>query len=199
MKTLIVGHYDLQDEAKIAARDVLRAGFSANETSLFYLNPQGQHALHPVGGDEDESAGTHDAQSGAVRGAAGGAGAGALVGAATIPVLGPAGPLLGAAVGAYAGSLVGALNKMEEPPETRADTPRNNAMSDAESEAESEAEYEARKSGYLLAVAVHTPTERKYAIEILGERAQLLEEAEGNLQNGEWTDFDPLATGTVIR
>lgn len=191
MKTLIVGHYDLQDEAEIAARDMVRAGFAVNETSLFYLNPQGQHALHPVGGDEDESPGTHEAQSGAARGAAGGAGAGALIGAATIPVLGPAGPLLGAAVGAYTGSLVGALNNMEEPPRTRADTPRNNATSDAE--------FEARKSGYLLAVAVNTPTERKYAIEILGERAQLLEETEGNLQNGEWTDFDPLAPGTVIR
>lgn len=191
MKTLIVGHYDLQDEAEIAARDVVRAGFSAQETSLFYLNPQGQHALHPVGGDEDESVGTHDAQSGAVRGAAGGAGAGVLVGAATMPVLGPAGPLLGAAVGAYTGSLVGALNKMEEPPETRTDPVRGITTDDAE--------HEARKSGYLLAVAVHTPMERKYAVEILGERALLLEEAEGHLQNGEWTDFDPLAPCKIIR
>lgn len=191
MKTLIVGHYDLQDEAEIAARDVLRAGFSANETSLFYLNPQGQHALHPVGGDEDESPGTHDAQSGAARGAAGGAGAGALVGAATIPVLGPAGPLLGAAVGAYTGSLVGALNNMEEPPESRAGTVRDKEAADAA--------FEARKSGYMLAVAVNTPMERTYAIEILGERAKLLEEAQGNLQNGEWIDFDPLAPCKIIR
>lgn len=191
MKTLIVGHYDLQDEAEIAARDVLRAGFSANETSLFYLNPQGQHALHPVGGDEDASPGTHDAQSGAARGAAGGAGAGALVGAATIPVLGPAGPLLGAAIGAYTGSLVGALNNMDEPPETRADAVRDKDAADAE--------FEARRSGYMLAVAVNTPMERTYALEILGERAKLLEEAEGDLQNGEWTDFDPLAPCNVIR
>lgn len=191
MKTLIVGHYDLQEEAEIAARDVLRAGFSANETSLFYLNPQGQHALHPMGGDEDESPGTHDAQSGAARGAAGGAGAGALVGAATIPVLGPAGPLLGAAVGAYTGSLVGALNNMDEPPESRAGATRDKEAADAE--------FEARKSGYMLAVAVNTPMERTHAIEILGERAKLLEEAEGNLQNGEWTDFDPLAPCKIIR
>lgn len=191
MTTLIVGHYDLQDEAEIAVRDVSRAGFSVNETSLFYLNPQGQHALHPVGGDEGESPGTHDAQSGAVRGAAGGAGAGALVGAATIPVLGPAGPLLGAAVGAYAGSLVGALNNMEETPETPADTVRGTNAADDD--------FEARKSGYMLAVAIHTPMERKDAIEILSEHARLLEEAEGNLQNGEWTDFDPLAPCKIIR
>ena len=42
-----------------------------------------------------------------------GVGAGALLGVATIPVLGPAGPLLGAAVGAYTGSLVGALGGMD--------------------------------------------------------------------------------------
>lgn len=191
MKPLIVGHYDLQDEAETAARDVMRAGFSASEMCLFYLNPQGQHAIHPVGGDEDESPGTHDAQSGAVRGAAGGAGAGVLVGAATIPVLGPAGPLLGAAVGAYTGSLVGALNSMEEPPETHTGAVRNSDAADAD--------IEARKSGYMLAVAVQTPMERKYAIEILGERAQLLEEAEGHLENGEWIDFDPLAPPHVIR
>lgn len=191
MKTLIVGHYDLQEEAEIAARDVVRAGFSGKEMSLFYLNPQGQHALHPLGGDEDESPGTHDAQSGAVRGAAGGAGAGALVGAATIPVLGPAGPILGAAIGAYTGSLVGALNKMEEEPETDADPARSQAASDAD--------VAPRKSGYMLAVAVNTPMERKYAIEILGERARLLEEAEGTLQNGEWIDFDPIAPCKVIR
>jgi hypothetical protein len=114
MKTLIVGRYDQQTEAENAWREFLRAGFPAREMSLFYVNPQGQHALYPVGGDEDESAGTHEAKSGALRGAVGGAGAGTLVGAATIPVLGPAGPLMGAAVGAYTGALVGALKNMEE-------------------------------------------------------------------------------------
>lgn len=190
MKKLIVGHYTLQDEAETAARDVLRAGFSANETCLFYLNPQGQHALHPLGGDEGESPGTHDAQAGAARGAAGGASAGALVGAATIPLLGPAGPLLGAAVGAYTGSLVGALNNMDEPAEAR---------TDAERETDAAAEFEARRSGFMLAVTVRTPMERTYAVEILGKRAKLLEEAEGTIQNGEWLDFDPLAPCNIIR
>jgi hypothetical protein len=103
MKTLIVGRYDQLAEAENASRDLLHAGFLAREMSLFYLNPQGQHALYPVGGDEDESAGTHQARSGAVWGAVGGVGAGILVGVATMPVLGPAGPLLGAAVGGLRG------------------------------------------------------------------------------------------------
>jgi len=190
MKTLIVGRYDQLAEAENASRDLLHAGFLAREMSLFYLNPQGQHALYPVGGDEDESAGTHQAQSGAVWGAVGGVGAGILVGVATMPVLGPAGPLLGAAVGAYAGSLVGALNNMEEP-DAHADT-----VSDSN---ETGADVQPRKAGVMLAVAVATPAEREYTIEILGTRAQQVEEAEGTVQNGEWVDFDPLAPSNVIR
>ncbi len=190
METLIVGRYSQLAEAENASRDLLRAGFLARDMSLFYLNPQGQHALYPVGGDEDESAGTHEARSGAVRGAVGGVGAGTLVGVATMPVLGPAGPLLGAAVGAYTGSLVGALNNMEEP-DAHGDPARDSNESDADNQP--------RKAGVMLAVAVATPAERDYAIEILSERAHQVEEAEGLLQNGEWVDFDPLAPCKVIR
>lgn len=189
MKTIIVGRYSQQGEAERASRELLRAGFPVGEMSLFYVNPEGQHAIHPVGGDEDESPGTHDAKSGAMRGAAGGVGAGALVGAATIPVLGPAGPLLGAAVGAYAGSLVGALSNMEET-EPKTDPVGESSTSD---------DVKALKSGVVLAVAVGSSEERDYAIEILGERAQEVEETEGNVQNGDWIDFDPLAPCKVIR
>lgn len=111
MSTLIAGRFNQQSQAEIASTELLRCGFLSRDLSLFYVNPQGQHDIHPIGGDEDESAGTHHASSGAVIGAAGGIGVGTLVGVATLPVLGPAGPLLGAAVGAYTGSLVGALKK----------------------------------------------------------------------------------------
>ena len=189
MRTIIVGRYNQQGEAEYASRELLRAGFPLSEMSLFYVNPEGQHALYPLGGDEDESPGTHDAKSGAMRGAAGGVGAGALVGVATMPVLGPAGPLLGAAVGAYAGSLVGALNNMEET-EQRADPVR---------EGDAPGDVHTHKSGYVLAVAVDTSGKREDAIEILGERAQEVEETEGTLENGDWADFDPLAPCKVIR
>lgn len=190
METLIVGRYSQLTEAENASRDLWRAGFLARDMSLFYLNPQGQHALYPVGGDEDESAGTHEARSGAVLGAVGGVGAGTLVGVATMPVLGPAGPLLGAAVGAYTGSLVGALNNMEEPGARAAPARDSN---------EPGTDIQPRKAGVMLAVAVATPAERDYAIEILSERAQRVEEAEGLVENGEWVDFDPLAPRKVIR
>lgn len=183
MTTLIAGRFTQQTQAEIASTELLRSGFLPRDMSLFYVNPQGQHDIHPIGGDEDESAGTHHASSGAVMGAAGGVGVGTLVGAATFPVLGPAGPLLGAAVGAYTGSLVGALKKMdktEEHIEVQENSP------DGE-------EAQQRKAGVLLAVAVATPEQRAHAIQILGATAVEVEEAEGELKNGQWTDFDPRA------
>lgn len=190
MKTIIVGRYIQQDQAQSAARELLRAGFSPRETTLFYVNPQGQHDIYPVGGDEDESEGTHEASSGAVRGAVGGIGAGTLVGAATIPVLGPAGPLLGAAVGAYTGSLVGALKNMEESEEQAGTAPPGDEPGSDEP---------SRKAGVILAVAITSPHQRNDAVDILGEHAEEVEEAEGVIQDGDWVDFNPLAPGKVIR
>lgn len=192
MKTLIVGCYGQQADAESARRELLRAGFPAREMSLFFVNPQGQHATYPVGGDEDESAGTHEAKAGAVLGAAGGVGAGTLVGVATIPVLGPGAALLGAAVGAYTGSLVGALKNMEEP--EAAESVDHNVDHNSEPSADAPQ----RKAGMLLAVAVATPAEQETAIEILGVNADVLEAAEGTLENGDWSDFNPLAPGKTI-
>lgn len=184
MTTLIAGRFSQQNHAENASAELMRSGFLPRDMSLFYVNPQGQHDIHPVGGDEDESPGTHHASSGAVAGAAGGVGVGTLVGAATLPVLGPAGPLLGAAVGAYTGSLVGALNTMKKHEEHTEIAERSEIKS-------SDDDAHPRKAGVLLAVAVATPEQRASAIEILGATALEVEEAEGELQNGQWTDFDP--------
>lgn len=185
MATLIAGRFSQQDHVEAAFNELLHSGFARQDMSLFYVNPQGQHGTFPIGGDEDESHGTHEASSGAVRGAAGGVGVGTLVGAATLPVFGPAGPLLGAAVGAYTGSLVGALNKMEKSKE------HIDEQNDAPPEANPDELHE-RKAGLLLAVAVKDPEQRANAINILSASALELEEAEGTLNNGQWIDFDPL-------
>lgn len=190
MTTLIAGRFIQQEQAENASVQLMRSGFSAEDMSLFFVNPQGQHDIHPVGGDEDESPGTHHASGGAVAGAAGGVGVGALVGAATLPVLGPGGPLLGAAVGAYTGSLVGALNTMKKNEERQEMTGEAPPNEDEAGIANSD-ETHPRKAGVVLAVAVETPEQRANAIEILGATAQEVEEAEGVLQNGQWIDFDP--------
>lgn len=190
MKTIIVGRYSQHGAAERASRELLRTGFPADEMSLFYVNPEGQHGLYPMGGDEDESPGTYNAKSGALRGAAGGLGAGALVGVATLPALGPAGPLLGAAVGAYTGSLVGALSNMEET-EAQTDTVPDDTAPPVDTQP--------FKAGVVLAVAVGTSEEREDAIEILGEQAEEVKQTEGTLRNGDWVDFDPLAPCKAIR
>ena len=190
MTTVIAGRFVQQDQAETASVQLMRSGFSAQDMSLFFVNPQGQHDMHPVGGDEDESPGTHHASGGAVAGAAGGVGVGVLVGAATLPVLGPGGPLLGAAVGAYTGSLVGALNTMKKNEEQQEMTGEA-AENEDEAGASANDETHPRKAGVVLAVAVASPEQRANAIEILGATAEEVEEAEGVLHNGQWVDFDP--------
>lgn len=189
MDRLMIGLFHEQAEAEAATTELLHAGFSRESMSVFYVNPQGHHALHPIGGDEDESPGTHDAKSGAAAGALTGGGAGAILGALTLPVLGPAGPMLGAAVGAYGGSLVGALNRMEEPEGADADTPTSDGTSVAPTP---------RKAGILVAVAVKTATQEDEALEILHQRAEEVEEATGELRDGDWVDFDPLRPKKLI-
>jgi hypothetical protein len=187
MSMLIVGRYAQQGDAENSARKLTQAGFSAAEMSLFYVTPQGQHGLFPLGGDEDESPGTEEAKPGAVRGAIGGAGAGALAGAAAIPFLGPAAAAAGAAVGAYTGSLVGALKNMEE------------VEGEAEANADdTEGELQPRRAGVMLAVVVVTSSERTRAIDVLREHAEEVEEAQGTLRNGEWLDFDPRAPVRLV-
>ena len=191
MTTLIAGRFSQQTEADTASAELLQSGFAPQDMSIFYVNPQGQHGTFPIGGDKDESHGTHGASTGAMRGAAGGVGVGTLVGAATLPILGPAGPLLGAAVGAYTGSLVGALNNMKKSEEHIEE--KNDALADPGTE-----DTHVRKAGLLLAVAVKTPEQRANAIQILGASALELEEAEGVMSNGQWTDFNPLKPITTV-
>ncbi len=186
MNTLIVGRFDEHNEAETTANDMRNAGFHPRAMSLIYVSPDGQHDLHPLGGDEDASPGTHDSQSHALRGAAGGSGAGALIGMATIPVLGPAGPLLGAAVGAYTGSLVGALSGMDPSAET-AEQAQRASPPDTEN-----AVSEPHKPGVLLAVSVNSDTDRAVAIDLMVKRASEVEETTGEVQDGLWVDFDPL-------
>lgn len=189
MDRLMIGLFHEQTEAEAATTELLQAGFPRESISVFYVNPQGHHALHPIGGDEDESPGTHDAKSGAAAGVLTGGGAGAILGALTLPVLGPAGPVLGAAVGAYGGALVGALNGMEEPEGANARPPSPDGTAVVPTP---------RKAGILVAVAVKTATQEDEALQILHERAEEVEEATGELRDGDWVDFDPLRPKKLI-
>jgi hypothetical protein len=187
MSTIIAGHFQLQDEVE-RAREALRdAGFDDQRISAFFVNQPGQHDMTPIGGDHVTSAGASETPVGVVEGAATGGAVGLAIGALTSPLTGPAGPIVGGLVGAHVGSLY-SFSKMKEAgePEKSEETPGENLR-------------EPRKSGMLLAVAVADQAGEARALDVLrGLGAHHIERAEGTIEGGDWTDFDPLSMPNVI-
>lgn len=183
MPTIITGNFQQQEAAQRALAALTHAGFALDQTTTFFVNPPGQHATFAVGGDEDESAGTHEAGGGAASGAAVGGVIGAAVGIATLPLLGPAAAVAAAGVGAYAGSLYGALGHTDDHDHLRAEATREGLqLSDLP-----------RKSGMLVAVAAEADAQQVAAIRILrAYGATDGARSEGTIIDGNWTDFDPL-------
>lgn len=183
MTTIITGTFQQQDDARQARCDLLDAGFAAEQTTTFFVNPPGQHDLYPIGGDADESPGTEDAAAGAASGAAFGGAIGVAVGLVTVPVLGLGAPVAGAGVGAYAGSLYGALGNTDD---------KNNPETQSARE-ELRCSEPPRKSGMLVAVSAPAPSQQGTAIRIMRARgATDIECTGGTIVAGEWTDFNPL-------
>jgi outer membrane lipoprotein SlyB len=183
MPTIITGNFQQQDAAQRALTALTSAGFAIGQTTTFFVNPPGQHATFSVGGDENESAGTHEAGTGAASGAAVGGVIGAAVGVATLPLLGPAAAVAAAGVGAYAGSLYGALVHTEDHDQMRDEAVRAGLQfSDLP-----------RKSGMLVAVSAEADAQQVTAIRILrAYGATDGASSEGTIIDGQWTDFDPL-------
>lgn len=189
MSIIIAGRFQEQDRAAEALRVLMDSGFSNDEMTTFYVNQQGQHALHKGGGDEKASPGARDAGKGAVAGASIGGAVGLAAGVAAIPVVGPAGLVAAAGVGAYTGSLAGA---MEETDEQIVDNTRTRKT-------EQPLETTDRKPGVLVAVRADEPDNQYHAIDVLKTHgATDIECAEGTITDGQWNDFDPLATVTLI-
>lgn len=181
MSNIIAGRFDQQSLAQQAREEILRAGFSEEQVSTFYVNPPGQHDLYKIGGDRDDSPGAERTDKGIAAGAPTGGVVGAAIGAATTPALGPVGPIAGALVGAHIGDLVGSLNKMQD----------DGQQADAESRV--------RRAGMMLAVSVRDSEEEARAVSVLRSlQAADIERGEGTIQNGDWEDFDPLAPPVLV-
>jgi hypothetical protein len=58
MAIIIAASLQLHDQAQEAVEQLKRAGFAPEKVSSFFVNPPGQHALYPIGGDEYKSPGT---------------------------------------------------------------------------------------------------------------------------------------------
>jgi hypothetical protein len=176
MSLIIAGRFQTFPAAESAAQKLFSRGFVEEDVTLFFVNPSGQHARHPIGGDVGTDAGASAAPKGAGKGVTIGAVIGAIVGAAVFAVFQP--PLLisviAAGVGAYVGSLAGAMSH------TRKARPEHHA------------EEPMRHAGVLVAVHV-SPETQTQAATILRESGGVdIERASGRWKQGRWSDFDPL-------
>ena len=109
--TIIAGNFENNSQATQAVEKLVHSGVAPDRVCVFFLNPPGQHATFPVGGDRNESPGATQSDTGALKGAAIGGAIGLGAGVAASVVAGPIAALAGLGVGAYTGSLAGALNK----------------------------------------------------------------------------------------
>jgi hypothetical protein len=179
MATILSGQFDDFETARAVVNELLTLGMDEQDLEVFALNAPGQHARHPLGGDEDADHLARGAETGAVKGAALGAAAGLAVGAAAIPVVGPIAAAAGLAVGAYTGAFAGAVKTMGEHPHP---------------------EIPPRPAG--VRVAAHVPTrQHREAVLTTFERhhARSIEEAEGTWRDGSWVDFDPVSVPRWIK
>jgi hypothetical protein len=171
MSLIVAARFTTFPAAEEAAQRLFNSGFVEEDVTLFFVNPTGQHARYPIGGDTATDAGSAEAPKGAGKGVTIGAVLGAAVGVGIFTVF--SAPLLvsviAAGVGAYVGSLVGAMSH------TRHGTQQ----------------HETRDSGVLLAVHV-SPDSQYDAARILRDTGgAAIERANGRWQRGRWADFDP--------
>ncbi|ALP64333.1 hypothetical protein [Paraburkholderia caribensis] len=178
MSLIVAARFTTFPAAESAAERLFRAGFVEEDVSLFFVNPRGQHARFPIGGDENKDAAATDAPKGAGIGVTIGAVVGAVVGVGIFTVF--SAPVLvsaiAAGVGAYIGSLIGAMYK---------------TRGGGKGARHERAHHEERDSGVLLAVHV-TPDTQQMAANVLREAGGTsIERATGRWQQGRWADFDP--------
>lgn len=187
MPNIIAGRFVLQDQADAALAALHQAGFPADALAAFYLNPNGQHDIYPIGGDDESSPGARHSGKGAAKGGGVGAAVGAAAGLAATPVLGPVGVAIGAGIGAYTGSLVGAVSSTDKQSDVDEQTGQPSFA---------QPEITERHAGVLVAVRV-SDDNRQTAIDTLNSLgAEDVEQTEGDLRDGQWHDFDPR---TVVR
>lgn len=178
MATIIAGRFETQVEADRALGALARAGFGSQDVTSFYLNPPGQHAEYPIGGDAHHDEGSKKAGKTAAAGATVGGITGLALGtaaaAAADPGLTAIAAIAGAGVGAYVGSLAGGLTG------ARAGNPDQATVE------------EPVERGAGVIVAVRADGEEDTAIRTLrASGAREIDRAAGDWRDGAWIDFDP--------
>ncbi|CAG9178986.1 hypothetical protein [Cupriavidus pinatubonensis] len=179
---IIAGRFDSFAKAETTASRLRAQGVAEEDLSVFYVNPPGQHATYPIGGDSAVDPGARRSGLGALTGVLLGATVGAAVGAALVTMLALSPPVslfvlvFTTGLGAYAGSLVGALSLTRS---GRAEARGGGSP--------------VRNAGVLLAAHVE-PGKAGLVCDVLRKGgARDIERAQGHWREGRWADFDPLA------
>jgi len=179
MAKIIAGRFDTADAANNAHVALVGERVDSNDICAFYVNPAGEHAAFPIGGDQDVDAGTRKTHAGAAVGAAIGGAVGVAAGLAASA--GAAATAAAGGVGAYTGSLVGALHKTGMKPNTARSQP-------------------VRRAGMLVAVRVDSDDAGEELVKqvLRHTGARDIEWADGVWRNGEWVDFDATASPRLV-
>ena len=179
MAMIVAGRFTTFDQANLVARRLYDRAFRPTDVSVFFLNPTGQHATFPTGGDVDADAAARPAGKGAAQGVIAGGAFGLAVGALLFVIVWRFWlvPLVGMMAGAYLGAFLGALRRLRG------------------RERVSAAQAGMRDAGVMLATHVSEST-ADTAISVLRDAgAAAIEQANGVWENGEWRDFDPRQRG----
>ena len=188
MAKIIAGRFETQTDADRTLDALRRAGFETGSYGSFYLNPPGQHAEYPIGGDAHHDEGTKESGKKAGTAAAIGSVTGLALGTATGAALGEpgftaAGAIAGAGIGGYVGALAGGLagSRSCDPEQATLEEPVE------------------RAPGIIVAIAVDGEGAEGRAIDVLRAQGAIeIERAQGEWSNGTWIDFDPRRTPDLI-
>ncbi len=162
MACILSGQFDDFEAARAVVDELLTLGMADEDIETYALNAPGQHALFPIGGDEDADRSARGGENGAVKGAALGGAAGRWARRRS-PSWADC-RRRGTCRGAYTGAFAGASRRW-----ARA------------------AAHSARPAG--VRVVAHVPT-RQHRDCVLStfrrHRARSIEEAEGTWHDGSW-------------
>jgi hypothetical protein len=202
LSDIIAGTFEQAEQAEAARARLESQGIAPDQVCIFYVSPPGRRAEFPIGGDENKSAGSRDADHGAAKGAALGGAVGVGVGLLATPFIGPAGVVAGVSAASLVGAVAGGVGNMGEEQQTEnapAADPATSGVNPAGSHSQAQDAPAQRPSGMLLAVNSVDRSSREIAIRVLREAgASGIEHAEGQWDGGRWADFEPGRPPSII-
>ena len=173
MAHIVAGLFEDQVAAERAIDALRGRGVVDDDITSFVVNPPGMHHGLPLGGDEPADNEARGGERGAITGAGIGGAVGVAAGLVAAPLVGPVGIAAGIGAGAFVGALAGAASSM-------GDDAKNQPT--------------ARPGGVMVAVNTARSLPDDVATILQTSGAKLVEQAEGQWQNGHWLDFDPVST-----